>query len=90
MTETNKSACQVVFKRKQFSWASSWKYNIKETQLFIPLVNSILDKRKSKKYNPINATHFHAKNMKRKPKWARKMMVVAVIGNHVFYKQKES
>lgn len=86
----NLSACRVVFQKHQFSWASTWKYNIKETQFFIPLVKSIVDKRRTKQYNPIKATHFHSKNMKRKPNWARKMMVVAVIGNHVFYKQKES
>lgn len=89
MKNRNKSACQVVFEKHQFSWVRKWKKNEQDTLHHLSMAKNILAQYKRKKYNGLVATHFHSKNMKRKPKWTKKMKMVANIGNHLFYLHKE-
>lgn len=92
--DSGKSICSVVFAKGQFTWAKNWKpaklTKKQEVGRFSSLAKQMLENRKNLRSEEFAATHFHARNLKRKPIWARRMVVVAVSGNHIFYKQKES
>lgn len=92
--DSGKSVCSVVFAKGQFTWAKNWKpaklTKKQEVGRFSSLAKQMLENRKNLRSEEFAATHFHARNLKRKPIWARRMEVVAVYGNHIFYKQKES
>ena len=91
---SGKSICSVVFAKGQFSWSRNWKPSKltkkQEVGRFSNLAKHILENRKNLRSEEFAATHFHARKMKRKPSWTKDMIVVAVSGNHIFYKQKES
>ena len=89
MKNRKATACQVVFAKHQFSFTANLKYQEKHTKQYVLFVRKVVDKIKEGRYNSSKATHFHLKGMKKKPKWAKKLKVVATIGNHIFY-SKES
>lgn len=92
--------CKVVFQTSQFSWTfEQSKANIKDV-LAGNLANYKLVEQKAykqaqevaykaytskNKLLPTNALFYHTKTVK--PYWADKFIKVAVIGNHVFYKE---
>lgn len=77
--------CGVVYHYKQFSWTITKPELIKdkkawETSKQVAL--SVLKNYDNYPYNP--ATYYHTKKVK--PHWAKNKQVVAIIGNHIFYK----
>ena len=77
MKDKRKSACQVIKEPGQFSWDTTEIIATKKQLTRYKFVSSIPPVVKGARY-------FHNKKIS-KPKWARKMPVKAVIGNHVFY-----
>ena len=77
MKDKHKTACQIIKEPGQFSWDTSSISATKKQLTRYKFVSSIPPVVKGARY-------FHNKKIS-KPKWARKMPVKAVIGNHVFY-----
>lgn len=77
MKDRHKTACQVIKEPGQFSWNTSSISATKKQLTRYRFVSSIPPVVKGARY-------FHNRKIS-KPKWARKMPVKAVIGNHVFY-----
>jgi len=92
--------CEVVFKRKQFSWANGrvtklggayfidlpHKYDERSLKIAIQIAQTHLNGR-VKDFTG-GATHYHAKSVQ--PRWSQELKKVAVIGEHIFYKQHKS
>jgi len=93
--------CGVVLANKQFSWANgktSKKGGVIIAAFEAPKDKAAWAKAKKvanmtmkKKIwdNSNGATHYHAKfyrGKRLKPKWSKTMIKVAVVGNHIFYK----
>jgi spore germination cell wall hydrolase CwlJ-like protein len=72
------SICDVVYQPKQFSWT-----NKKHIPKAIPTTEMYDAVHLAQKYN-FDATHYH--NLTVSPPWAKKMTLIATIGNHKFYK----
>lgn len=90
------SVCDVVGKKKQFSWANNgivrtkagWYLkphmnpkNIETYTIAVQVASDVL--RKRVKDSTKGADHYHAKSVK--PSWAKKMHKVSIVGNHIFY-----
>lgn len=94
------TVCAVIFQKKQFSWThqKSWwaiqrimrgstgHLKGKDLQAY---QNAVIIAQKAVKSELATARYkgsmyYHAKYVN--PKWNRKMQVVAVVGNHIFYK----
>lgn len=84
------SVCGVVHQPYQFSWTNV-KHSLKVTETNSYQQAMVVAKHVLQFGNAFDITQgsifFHVKSMKR-PKWTRDLIVVAVIGNHVFYKEK--
>lgn len=79
MRLTNKSACDIVKQRGQFSWVKTYKGNWKATQKQLHRLQKL------DSLAPVvpTATHFARKEVSNR--WTRKFKRVAIIGNHAFY-----
>lgn len=60
------------------------KLNKKESVIFQECLKVAQDMMDGKFVPQVTATHYHSKDVK--PKWARQMTRVAVIGRHIFYR----
>lgn len=93
--QTNKSICQVVKKKRQFSWYKGGNINryVKKKDkriaaLRLEAYDLLDDPRDSKAYRRVSlrsATYFHATYVK--PKWARSMCKPTRIKDHIFYSE---
>lgn len=82
------SICGVVKQHKQFSWTNQpvkTKYDtIQYKKAKIVAINVINKNVKIPQFNEVIFYHTKAVN----PKWNRKLIKVAVIGAHIFYKER--
>lgn len=79
------TVCDVVNEPYQFSWTLNKPKKIKNDKAWLDaqlVARSVLTYYPA--YNNLNAHFYHTKQIK--PKWSRNKEVVAVIGNHIFYK----
>lgn len=72
------SVCSVVRERGQFSWWGKKPYKALDASYYHRVVNT---------RSPVGLGVVYFHNIKVKPKWARKMLYVATIGRHRFYKE---
>lgn len=89
--------CEVVFKRKQFSWANGKVVRL--GQAYFIDIDHEYEERAMKLARSIarahlkgwvkdftgGATHYHARSVQ--PRWSYNLQKVAVIGRHIFYKE---
>ena len=73
------SICEVIFQKGQFPWTNKFD-GFKATQPFLKMADLVLSGKHE--LSTFKATHFHATSVN--PKW--KLIKVARIGNHIFYK----
>lgn len=77
-------ACEVVFQDKQFSAFNGGEvppiYDIEALDLALQVAASVVNNHEKW----IGATHYHTVDIR--PYWADSYTVVAVVGNHIFYK----
>lgn len=98
--ENESTICEEVFKPHQFSWTGPYlrisktkriNYAVKKVkeQEAWTKAKDIAKKTLSSKTTKLTATHFHALNVK--PKWrnSKKLKLVAVIGGHKFYTERD-
>lgn len=88
--------CKVVYAPYQFSWTTGATHKGKVKASYIPRKNDkawqqakAVAKVASIQFfaDPTRgAKHYHAKSVK--PDWSRSMVKVAVIGQHIFYKER--
>lgn len=91
-----KNVCKVVFAPNQFSWTTGATHKGKVKTAYIPHKDDkgwqqakAVAKLVSIQFfnDPTRgANHYHAKSVK--PDWSRSMAKVAVIGQHIFYKDR--
>lgn len=91
-----KNVCKVVFAPNQFSWTTGATHKGKVKTAYIPNKDDkgwqqakTVAKLVSIQFfnDPTRgANHYHAKSVK--PDWSRSMAKVAVIGQHIFYKDR--
>lgn len=80
---TEKSVCQVVFAKNQFSWTRG-KYSAYRKIPTSARYEAHVAAHEAIKFSGVgDADHFHATYVK--PKWASKLKRVTQIGKHVFY-----
>jgi spore germination cell wall hydrolase CwlJ-like protein len=86
--QQDKTVCEVVYQRKQFSWTNTAKGRNKPLTGNIDVAYNVASAAMSDKLNDITsgATHYHTKRVK--PVWRRALDEVVVINNHIFYKGK--
>lgn len=88
--EWGKSVCEVVYKKKQFSWTAKGHRAAPPGPPRLDSALVALEALATRRYSPHDptggATWFHSAQM-RKPPWTRKLYVSARIGGHVFYTQ---
>ena len=80
-----KSVCSIVFEPNQFSWTAHKHLRVRETKawkLSQAIAKAVLTN--SIRIPNFTATHYHTNKVN--PKWNRKMEIMAVIGNHIFYR----
>jgi spore germination cell wall hydrolase CwlJ-like protein len=86
--QQGKTVCEVVYQRKQFSWANTAKGRNKPLTGNIDVAYNVASAAMSDKLIDITfgATHYHTKQVK--PVWRKALDKVVVINNHIFYKGK--
>lgn len=94
------SVCEEVFKPHQFSWTGPYRRIGKNKRIDFAVkkvkdqtawtkAKDIAKKTLASKSIKLTATHFHAVNVR--PKWrtSKKLRLVAVIGGHKFYTERD-
>lgn len=86
--QQDKSVCEVVYRRKQFSWTNTAKGRNKPITGSIDAAYNVASAAMSNNLIDITggATHYHTKAVK--PIWRKSLDKIAVINNHIFYKGK--
>jgi spore germination cell wall hydrolase CwlJ-like protein len=86
--QQDKTVCEVVYQRKQFSWTNTAKGRNKPVTGNIDAAYNIASAAMNDKLIDITsgATHYHTAKVK--PVWRRALDKVVVINNHIFYKGK--
>ena len=84
--QQDKTVCEVVYQRKQFSWTNTAKGRNKPITGNIDTVHAVASQAIAGVLTDITsgATHYHTKRVK--PVWRRALDEVVVINNHIFYK----
>ena len=76
--------CNVVYANRQFSWTLDKNKRVKDKKAWasaVEVATAVLSRRV---YEPdFTAVYFHASHVK--PIWAKTKIVIAKIGNHIFY-----
>ena len=80
--------CETVYQESQFSWTKTNPSVIEKDQWFLSLIIATQLYVIDRNFVSNGATYFLNLNRIKKPKWARKLEVVAVIGQHTFFKPK--
>lgn len=86
------SACEVIYAPNQFSWYKPGVKRImgdKEVlkQIKEIALEALLIPDKARIDNTDGAVYYHAKYVR--PSWSKHLVVTTVIGDHIFYKEKE-
>lgn len=86
--QQDKTVCEVVYQRKQFSWTNTTKGRNKPIKGNIDAAYNVASAAMSDKLIDFTggATHYHTKKVK--PIWRKSLDKIATINNHVFYKGK--
>jgi len=84
--QQDKTVCEVVYQRKQFSWTNTAKGRNKPITGNIDTVHAVASQAIAGVLTDITsgATHYHTTKVK--PVWRRALDEVVVINNHIFYK----
>ena len=87
--QQDKTVCEVVYQRKQFSWTNTAKGRNKPITGNIDTVHAVASQAIAGVLTDITsgATHYHTKRVK--PVWRRALDEVVVINNHIFYRKKQ-
>jgi N-acetylmuramoyl-L-alanine amidase len=88
--DLDKGACEVVYEKNQFSWTifhsnklmSNTQSVTKARDISISVVSGF-------EKDPTNGAKWYHSTSIKPPKWTKKMVVTAKIGNHIFYKEKD-
>lgn len=85
--QQNKTICEVVYARKQFSWTNTAKGRNKPLTDNTSLVFAVVSKAMTGKLMDITngATHYHTKAVK--PVWRKSLTNLLTINNHIFYRK---
>lgn len=84
--ERRMSVCDVVFEPAQFSWTIKDPKVTNEAAWAKAL--AVAKRASARAGRGVQANHYHARSVQ--PRWAGSMKVVAIIGQHVFYTDRES
>ena len=87
--QQDKTVCEVVYQRKQFSWTNTAKGRNKPITGNINTVHAVASQAIAGVLTDITsgATHYHTKRVK--PAWRRALDEVVVINNHIFYRKNK-
>jgi len=77
-------ACEVVFKRAQFSWTLTMN-GLQDSRDFEKSIHIASLAWESVDFTN-GSTHYHADHIR--PEWSRKMVQTTKIGRHIFYRSK--
>ena len=85
--QQDKTVCEVVYQRKQFSWTNTAKGRNKPVTGNINTAYDIASQAVSGVLDDITggATHYHTKKVK--PVWRKALDKATVINNHIFYRK---
>jgi N-acetylmuramoyl-L-alanine amidase len=85
--QANTSVCDVVYARKQFSWANTSKGRNKPMTGDTAVVYAVAAQAMTGAMQDITggATHYHTKKVK--PIWRKSLDKIGVINNHIFYRK---
>ena len=85
--QQDKTVCEVVYQRKQFSWTNTAKGRNKPITGNIDTVHAVASQAIAGVLTDFTsgATHYHTKRVK--PVWRRALDEVVVINNHIFYRK---
>ena len=82
--EFQSSICRAVYAHRQFSWTNSGTKRVKDTKAWeasVAIATAVLTK--SVHLPDFKALYFHTKQVK--PYWAKNKILIACIGDHIFY-----
>jgi N-acetylmuramoyl-L-alanine amidase len=87
--QQDKTVCEVVYQRKQFSWTNTAKGRNKPITGNIDTVHAVASAAMNDNIIDFTsgATHYHTKRVK--PVWRRALDEVVVINNHIFYRKNK-
>jgi len=87
--QQNKTICDVVYARKQFSWTNTAKGRNKPITGDTSVLYTVVDKAMTGVLLDITggATHYHTKAVK--PVWRKQLKTLLTINNHIFYRKKQ-
>jgi len=87
--QQDKTVCEVVYQRKQFSWTNTAKGRNKPITGNIDTVHAVASQAIAGVLIDITsgATHYHTTKVK--PVWRRALDEVVVINNHIFYRKNK-
>lgn len=88
--QQDKTVCDVVYQRKQFSWTMMPKLLRKPMTDNYDAVHRVASAAMSDKLVDFTggATHYHTKKVK--PYWAKALDKIGSVGAHIFYKGKQN
>ena len=76
--------CKVVYANKQFSWTLNKHKKVKDSKAWASAVEVATAVLSRQVYQPdFTAVYFHTKQVQ--PYWAKTKIIIARIGNHIFY-----
>jgi spore germination cell wall hydrolase CwlJ-like protein len=76
--------CKVVYANKQFSWTADKHKKVRDSKAWASAVEVATAVLSRKIYDSdFTAVYFHTKQVR--PKWAKTKIIIARIGNHIFY-----
>ena len=87
--QQNKTICDVVYARKQFSWTNTAKGRNKPITGDTSVLYTVVDKAMTGVLLDITggATHYHTHAVK--PVWRKSLTNLLTINNHIFYRKKQ-
>lgn len=87
--QQDKTVCEVVYQRKQFSWTNTTKGRNKPIAGDINTVHAVASQAIAGVLDDITsgATHYHTTKVK--PVWRKALDEVVVINNHIFYRKNK-
>ena len=87
--QQDKTVCEVVYQRKQFSWTNTAKGRNKPITGNIDTVHAVASQAIAGVLTDFTtgATHYHTTKVK--PVWRRALDKVVVINNHIFYRKNK-
>ena len=87
--QQDKTVCEVVYQRKQFSWTNTTNGRSKPITGNIDTVHAVASQAIAGVLTDFTggATHYHTTKVK--PVWRRALDKVAVVNNHIFYRNKQ-